>query len=628
MTGQRGKPDFVVDPSGNVRDVRHSEYGSSRSPPGGRSGAGQGSSPKPRRSRRPIRTPYLIPIPVCLIIFLLVYLIRCDSSPVESARTTNLDIASSEYERGNRFLLSGEYGAAIVHFNLAIVSQPDVGDFYNGRALAYQAKGDDARALADFDQALELMPESALVYNNRALTYQAMGNHDQAIADLDRAIALEDDLGKAYYNRALSYLALDDFDRAIVDLDQAIQCSSHWRPLPPNGSADAGRDLLGNYPEELEAERYDAPLPSVYCQRGLAYIAKSDYSRAIADLRKAIELQPDLAAAQYALALAEAAAQGPSVPAVFTSAPTATAWFTATARTAAAEPARLSPAAIAVYVPQLHEASTNPTWENLQILCEQELLSTWALPGTYLYRIADNNGERLVVEQKPDKQDPAIYLSSCASLELDVVSPDTHFGELLTGPPEAGYSEGVYGCRPPQAVTAGYGTMSTTVVAIETTSTPLGALQTVRVDTELSYSFTTGLHDTYDAGAWKREWYACGYGLVRSTASSTETKNEMALPARSSEVTLVSYTPDTTNESHVRYILIDALLANNVDAYRAAITDEETAEALRRWDAGVRAVNIEDFERRMVGGILRIVYAGTDNPIMGTDAVLTTDLSP
>jgi hypothetical protein len=104
-------------------------------------------------------------------------------------------------------------------------------------------------------------------------------------------------------------------------------------------------------------------------------------------------------------------------------------------------------------------------------------------------------------------------------------------------------------------------------------------------------------------------------------------KNRMPLRQKSSEVTLISYTPIPTNESRVRHILVDAQLSENIASYRAKITDEESAEALRRWDAGIRVVNIGEFERKFVDGHWQIVYAGTDDHVMGTDIILTTDSS-
>ncbi len=54
--------------------------------------------------------------------------------------------------------------------------------------------------------------------------------------------------------------------------------------------------------------------------------------------------------------------------------------------------------------------------------------------------------------------------------------------------------------------------------------------------------------------------------------------------------------------------------------------DEETAEALRRWDGGIRVENIEEFERKLVNGQWQIVHTGTENPIIGIDVILTSDL--
>ena len=92
-----------------------------------------------------------------------------------------------------------------------------------------------------------------------------------------------------------------------------------------------------------------------------------------------------------------------------------------------------------------------------------------------------------------------------------------------------------------------------------------------------------------------------------------------------STLVLVSSTLISTNESHVRYILVDIQLGHVADDYRANTTDEETAEALRRWDAGIRVRNIERFERRVVNGRWQIVYMGTERHINGKDVNVTSD---
>jgi hypothetical protein len=104
----------------------------------------------------------------------------------------------------------------------------------------------------------------------------------------------------------------------------------------------------------------------------------------------------------------------------------------------------------------------------------------------------------------------------------------------------------------------------------------------------------------------------------------------MKLPGNNSysdreDLVLVSFTPQTTNEARIRYFLADIQLGNVVYYYRADIADEETAEALRRWDAGVRVLNSERFECRSLNGRGYIVHAETARPVNGMELRLSSD---
>jgi hypothetical protein len=90
-------------------------------------------------------------------------------------------------------------------------------------------------------------------------------------------------------------------------------------------------------------------------------------------------------------------------------------------------------------------------------------------------------------------------------------------------------------------------------------------------------------------------------------------------------VALVSVMPFAYYESAVRVILADMQLAGIVDAYRARTSDANVREALRRWDAGVRVVNRNRFERKAIDGQWLIVHAGTESPIKGADVIVYTD---
>ena len=89
-------------------------------------------------------------------------------------------------------------------------------------------------------------------------------------------------------------------------------------------------------------------------------------------------------------------------------------------------------------------------------------------------------------------------------------------------------------------------------------------------------------------------------------------------------------------DPQVRHLLADMTLnGGKTDLYRkyaAEERDPDSREAIRLWDAGVRAANPGDFERRWLenaagkdGKVLRIVQRGTKRTIMGHEVVLTHD---
>ena len=129
------------------------------------------------------------------------------------------------------------------------------------RAVAWHNKGDFDRAIADYDQALRLAPNNAAAFNNRGLAWQARGNLDRAIADFGDAIRADPtDQAGAYRFRSHALRQRGDIDGAIADADRSIRL----------------------YPD------YNA----AYVARGLAYEAKGDTARALADYRVALAMPP------------------------------------------------------------------------------------------------------------------------------------------------------------------------------------------------------------------------------------------------------------------------------------------------------------------------------------------------
>ena len=289
------KPDFIVDPYGNVQDVRGSKnasgsqsYSSQNSRAGVPSGEGLHGTGKSISGNQ--RTPGgVIIIPIGLILTLLIALCRMVGGI--SAPNSYSEAEVNSLNLGNHFYEMGIYEAAIGEFNIAIASAPDMGEAYNNRGLAYFAIGENNKALADFDKAIELMPNSGGSYSNRGAVYLSLGNYDQAIADLDKAIKLSPDLAKAYHNRGLVYLSMGEADKAILDFDKAIELTPEtlftmqatMESRMPTGESPFGNGALNSMMDE---QTY-ADLPKTYAGRAMAYLQKGDYERANADMEKA-----------------------------------------------------------------------------------------------------------------------------------------------------------------------------------------------------------------------------------------------------------------------------------------------------------------------------------------------------
>jgi hypothetical protein len=114
------------------------------------------------------------------------------------------------------------------------------------------------------------------------------------------------------------------------------------------------------------------------------------------------------------------------------------------------------------------------------------------------------------------------------------------------------------------------------------------------------------------ASCTDEEWVIPG----QPTPEQTATEVPFTLPP-------ISYAYD---EATIRYILADAELGGVIDYYRQFLDQPNVAEAICRWDNGVRVQNLSNFERKIVGDQgWKIVYTGTENLINGLDVVLSSD---
>jgi len=178
--------------------------------------------------------------------------------PVDGERAQGDD----PFGAGVDYARHGQWREAVHAFSLAIREDPDDGEAYQQRALAYLECGQNEKALADAQQAVGLAPDDSESYRARGTAYLQAGYCERAIDDLTRYLKEEDVSGcdgtrpsRAYYFRGLAYASLGDLPRALADYDRAILRWSDW-PEPYEARADA-YDRLGR-PHQARADRAEA----------------------------------------------------------------------------------------------------------------------------------------------------------------------------------------------------------------------------------------------------------------------------------------------------------------------------------------------------------------------------------
>lgn len=166
---------------------------------------------------------------------------------------------------------------------------------------ALRARGDLAHALADLDRACMLAPNNATCFDARALVRLARSELEPAASDYDIALRLDPGLVHARLGRAHVRALRKDRAGALADLDLLDeqlpkQQQSRWQLAGAYVELGEPARAIAQYDLWIAAHAHDAGLASAYQGRGQASRARNDLPSALADLDRAIALEPDNAA--------------------------------------------------------------------------------------------------------------------------------------------------------------------------------------------------------------------------------------------------------------------------------------------------------------------------------------------
>jgi tetratricopeptide (TPR) repeat protein len=156
------------------------------------------------------------------------------------------------------------------------------------------------------------LPIIARLYNNHAARLQQNGSVTSAIENYQRAISLDADYAEAHYNLGTAYEDVLEYDKAISEYQTALIADRRFshvtnnlarlyilRRASPSSYSSALQlvnDELNRSPKERNLEY------SLYKNRGWAYLGLNLHELAERDLRHALTLRADGAAAHCLLA--------------------------------------------------------------------------------------------------------------------------------------------------------------------------------------------------------------------------------------------------------------------------------------------------------------------------------------
>ncbi|MDE0683745.1 MAG: tetratricopeptide repeat protein [Candidatus Poribacteria bacterium] len=272
---------------------------------------------------------------------------------LQHAIAQDADLVDAHYNLGYAYVEQGAPDQAIPHLERAIAIAPHLKRAHYNLTRAYQASGnleaatnaiiETLRLDPNYQRAHELADTIKQAHYNRGITDLNNKRYSEAVTAFQNSITLDSDFAAAHYNLGLAYLKIETYPRAASSLEKTIaldpnhKAAYHALALSYLGQQELGkaknaarealkidadyqpvRSLLeaidpSYKPPEIadtppsETEQAADPQPDTksshetHHELGIAYLDAKMHAEAIAEFKKAIDLDPDFVAAYIGL---------------------------------------------------------------------------------------------------------------------------------------------------------------------------------------------------------------------------------------------------------------------------------------------------------------------------------------
>jgi tetratricopeptide (TPR) repeat protein len=168
---------------------------------------------------------------------------------------------------------------------------------FNNRGYAKYCLGHKTEALEDYDRALELNPRNGQAIYNRADIQIEMGEYESVLSNFSKLIERNPKDAHTYYARGYVSYKQKDFYAANEDYGQAINILMEEASHP----LETRRQMENLHPlyQDETIQQDNALLISCYLMRGICFYYQKDMDKALEEVEKAIELNPQNKLAIY-----------------------------------------------------------------------------------------------------------------------------------------------------------------------------------------------------------------------------------------------------------------------------------------------------------------------------------------
>ena len=166
---------------------------------------------------------------------------------------------------------------------------------YNNRGVAHHVQNDYNQAIADYTAAISTGKANALEFYNRGNSFSLAKNPESAIADFSEAIERNETYTDAYLQRCAEYVKMDDRQAAIADCSTVLELQPNnqiARPLKAALLVEVGKleEAIVDLDKTLRENPRDT---NSILMRGIALLKRNSKSKAEADFRQVLAIEPD-----------------------------------------------------------------------------------------------------------------------------------------------------------------------------------------------------------------------------------------------------------------------------------------------------------------------------------------------